>query len=373
MVSRIALFVLTIALIITSASAYEVIISAPTALPAGVPLVVNGTTDLPAGNSLDIIFSREYFGSEQVAKEVVIVQGEKKFTVNFDTKGLERGQYKVEVAPLGNYLYLGDSVTLRPVTIIDRSDEIVLDPPLKKIQDGTLVISGTDPELKNAAVRVTVADPDGQVIFGPEYVITNTFGAFLRILSIEKAGEYPVSFSDERGTIVNVSYHILPKPVAEMVIPAVNPSPVLVSSSAVSASFPASRDDPAVFAVVANPGTVRVSTSSGTDWVMEYLGTDGTVRRVNEAGTIDPEIITFVSGGDISWFRVYPYKYEEKGNVTLFAENALAVTPDKSGGSRFVSMDTKVPAGIRTSPLPWWIAAGAIGTGIAVLWKRRLN
>ena len=373
MIPRIALLILAIALIVTSASAYEVIMSAPLTLQAGAPLEVNGSTDLPAGISLNISFSKEDYYSTVLSTRTVTVQNvgaDKPFNMTFDTQGLGRGQYKVEVAPIHDYSFLGDSVTLIPITLIDRSDEIAIEPPVKKEFDGTLIVAGTDPLLKSASVQVAIEDPDGQNLFGPDYIITNTFGSFSKTLSIEKPGNYTVSFSDQAGPIGNVTYTIFPKSEPDPVPEAPGPAPMATSISAVSASASASNDDPAIFAVVSHPGTVRLSTSTGTDWVMEYLSGNGTIIKVNNAGTTDPEVATFVSDGTITWVKLYPYKFEDNGTVTLSAENALGVQPDKSGAGKFVPAETTVPSNIQTSPLPVWLSLCAAGIGI-LWWRKR--
>jgi hypothetical protein len=370
--SRIPFILLAIVLIVTSASAYEVIISAPITLQAGAPLEVNGSTDLPAGVSLNISFSKENYYSTELSTRNVIVQNSglnKTFNLTFDTRGLGRGQYKVEVAPIHDYSFLGDSVTLIPVTLIDRFDEIAVEPPLKKDFDGTLVVAGTDQELKSSSVQVIISDPDGQYIFGPDSIVTNTLGSFSKTYPIEKPGNYTVSFSDRAGPITNVTYVIFPKQAPEPVPQVTGPVPLETSISSVSASSFASRDDPAIFAVVAHPGTVRLSTSTDIDWVLEYQSGSDVIHRINNAGTTDPEVATFESDGTIAWVKIYPYKFEDKGMVTLFVENALGVQPDKTGAGRFVPEETGVPANIQTSPLPVWLALCATGIGIA-LWRK---
>ena len=166
MIRKLALIIFSIAFIITTASAYEVILDAPPSLTVGTTVVVNGTTDLPPGISLDIVFSREYFGSEPVSNQTIVIQGNgggnNSFSLNFSTEGLPAGQYKVEVAPISDFAFLGDSVTLRSVTLVDRSGEITFSSPLKKLDDGTLTVAGTDEQLKDASVESDDNGPERQ-------------------------------------------------------------------------------------------------------------------------------------------------------------------------------------------------------------------
>ncbi|HVP94643.1 MAG TPA: hypothetical protein VMS89_05650 [Methanoregulaceae archaeon] len=363
MMRKFALIILAIALIITSASAYEVILYAPDSLQVGNPVLVNGTTDLPPGVSLNIVFSREYFGSEPVSNETVVIQGNgggnNSFSLDFSTVGLPPGQYKVEVAPVHDFSFLGDSVTLRSVTLVDRSGEITFGSPLKKLDDGTLQVAGTDEMLKNGAVQLTITDPDGIVVFGPEFIPTNMFGAFSKSLSIQKTGNYSVSFADRTGLITNMTYSILPKPVPDLIIARVTATPT-PEKPAVSASSFSSRENPAVFVIVSNPGTILLRTSTGIDWVLAYQSPDGSIHRVNNAGTLDPETVTLQSDGNMTWVEVYPYKFDENGTITLSAENAVGVQADGSGAGRFMPETTAVPGNVQTTPLSPLVTAGAL-------------
>jgi len=373
MIRKLALIILAMALIITTVSAYEVILNAPTSIPVGKLLPVNGTTDLPPGVSLDIVFSREYFGSEPVANQSVVIQGNgggnDSFAMNFSTEGLPPGQYKVEVAPVHDYSFLGDSVTLISVTLFDRSGEIGFDSPLKKLDDGTLSVSGTDDQLKSESIQMTITDPDGSVIFGPEYVPTNTFGAFSKTISIIKTGNYSVSFADRSGPITNITYSVLPKPVPDLIIAKATATPT-PKPPAVSASSFSSREDPAVFVVVSNPGTIRLTASTGIDWVLAYQSPDGTIQRIHNTGTLDPETASLESNGNMTWVEVYPYKFGENGTVTLSAENAIGVQVDKSGAGRFspeTTATTGTPGGAQTSPLSPLVIIGSLAIGIGAI------
>ena len=94
----------------------------------------------------------------------------------------------------------------------------------------------------------------------------------------------------------------------------------------VSATAQASRNQPAYFAVDTKPGAVTISTSSGIDWVMEYIDEDNLLTVVNEKGTIGGESATFVGKGGTVYVKVYPFTFSDQGTVTLTAQNAESVT-----------------------------------------------
>ena len=80
----------------------------------------------------------------------------------------------------------------------------------------------------------------------------------------------------------------------------------------------------------------------------------------------------------MTWVEVYPYKFDENGTVTLYAENGVAVQVDKSGADRFTpettgipgtTGTTGVPGSAQTSPLSPIGIVGAIAIGMAV-WLR---
>ena len=215
------------------------------------------------------------------------------------------------------------------------------------------------------------------MVFGPEFVPTNTFGAFTKTLDVQETGNYSVGFADNTGTITNVTYTILPKPVPDLIIAPVTATPTPQMPSVSASSF-SSRDNPAVFVVVSNPGTIRLRASTGMDWVLAYQSPDGSIQRVHNTGTLDPETATVQSNGNMTWVEVYPYKFDENGTVTLYAENAVAVQVDKSGADRFApettgipgtTGTTGVPGSAQTSPLSPVGIVGAIAIGMAV-WFR---
>jgi hypothetical protein len=71
--------------------AYELAITTPTQLQRGMPLVVNGTSNIPPGNTVDIVLSRTGHVTEEIAREPVTLQANQVFTVIFDTTDVLKG------------------------------------------------------------------------------------------------------------------------------------------------------------------------------------------------------------------------------------------------------------------------------------------
>jgi len=377
-IPRYAAVMLFLALIVAGAQAYEIAIDAPTSIQAGAPLPVNGTTNLADGVSITIALSNADYSTIGIEKKDIVVQHSdenKSFSVVFDTTGLKKGQYKVEVLPISGFSFLGSSVTIRPVTLIDRSDELVITPPLNKEFDGSLTIAGNGPLMINSGLDVVVTSSNGTLLFGPEFIGTDYMGYFSKTFTIPEPGDYLVHFSDAHGFIGNITYTISKprEPLPVLVLPEVTGTPALPQLPPVSARASASRETPAFFAVIANPGPVRISTSTGIDWVIEYLDRSGTIHKVHEAGSQYPESVTFQSDGGTTWVKVYPFKYGDNSTVTLYAENAMDVQTAKKGVDFFptTSATTSVPGGVQTSPLPFVLFLGAIAIGILVLLRKR--
>lgn len=378
LIPRYAVIMLFLALMVAGASAYEIVIDAPTSIQAGTPLVVNGTTNLADGVSLGIVLSNADYTTIEIERKNVPVQRSdenKSFSVVFNTTGLKKGQYKVEVSPVPGFSFLGSSVTIRPVTLIDRTDELVITPPLQKEYDGLLTIAGNGAGLINSGVKVVVTSSNGTLLVGPEFIGTDYMGYFSKTFPIPGPGNYLVNFSDAHGFIGTFTYNII-KPrdqTLPLLLPETTGTPAPPQIPSISAKALANRDEPAFFAVIANPGAVRIFTSTGTDWVLEYLDRTGKTHKVHEAGSQYPESVTFQSDGNTTWVKVYPFKYEDNSTVTLYAENALDVQVSKKGADFFPTLyaTTTVPVGIQTSPLPWLLFIGATGIGILVLMRKR--
>lgn len=344
-------------------SAYEISISAPTKLQVGLPLVVNGTSTLPAGISVDIVLYRSDYTTEEIARHTVTIQGDKEFNVVFDTKGLQKGQYKVEVPEIGSYSYLGGSTTVRVVELIDRTDEITIKSDLTQVFDGSLEVEGSIKDLINSGVQIEVVSLDNKVVFGPEYVTTSMEGSFSQKVAITEPGIYEVSFTDSKGYIGTKTFTVKEKPAT--LIPTTVPT---TAPPALAAAAVASVEKPAYFAVATGTGPVRVYTSPGIDWIIEYGDERGVMQKVNDKGKIEGEETTIQGTGDIIYVKVYPYRMADKGEVTLSAEGAGSVEVSTTVPDVFAGTPTPSP----TTPLPVVLVLVALAAmGLLALIRRR--
>lgn len=343
--------------------AYELTIDAPAQVQRGMPLVVNGTSNIPPGTSVDIILSKSGYTVEEMGRETVTLQANQNFSVIFDTTNFTNGIYKVEVPAISGYRFLGDSVTLKVVEIIDRSDEIRFTAPKTQEMDGNLDIQGSILGVKNTGVQIEVIGPEGELVFGPDYISTQTDGSFDMKVPIAKAGVYDVSFTDAKGYIGKISVMVLPK-----TEPITISTTVPTTAPVMKATAQASRDKPAVFSVLTGSSDVRIYTSSGVDWVMEYTDSSGNWVKVNAMGEMDGEEAIINGTNRMVSVKVYPYKYSVNEQITLNAVGAESVT---AGGSKPAGNAETTNSITKAAPLPLIAVLVAIIAGAFLLLRRR--
>jgi len=338
-----------------SVSAYQIAIDAPDKLAVGKPLIVTGTTNFGIGTPIDVVLYYQLTTSTEVRRKIAYVQPDRTFRVVFDTTTLSKGLYKVEVPVSG----LGDSVTMRLVQLIDRSDDIYLSSPSTQYFNSKISIAGTIRGDENSGVQIEVTDPDGNRIMGPQYISTNYLGYFSVEVPVALTGVYDVSFTDAKGFIGTRSVSVTGTGVTT--VPTIT-GPVTTGSDVLSAHARASRDTPAYFEVKAGLNRVNVYTSSQTDWVMEYIDDRGTLHTVNDYGVLNPEEIEVQGKGAPIFFKIYPYKYSDSGVVFLYAETAQSVSvsptvPAVFGGG---AAGSPTPTATQRSPFPVMLGAVAL-------------
>ena len=355
---KIVLLVMGLLFLPVFATAYQVNINAPETLTVGKPLIVTGVTTFPPGMSVDVVLYYQLTTTTEIKRQVVGVRPDKTFKVVFDTTGLKTGTYKVEVPVNG----MGDSVTMRLVQIVDRSEEIQMDSPLHQQFTGALVVAGTIKGDENSGVQVEVVGPDGSLVLGPQFVNTNYEGAFSTEVTISIPGEYEVSFTDAKGFI------------GTRTITATGPqTPVATLSEAapdtvVSAHAKASRDAPAYFTVKTGSGPVMLYTSSSIDWVIEYVDEKGVLHVENNQDAKNPEKAAIGGSGNTIYVKIYPYNYSEQGEVFLYAENADAISVSPTVPAPFAAAVPQASGGIpAVSLMP---LSGLAALGIALLLRR---
>jgi hypothetical protein len=347
-----------------SVQAYELTINVTDKIQRGLPLVVNGTSNIPPGTSVDIVFTKSGYVVEEVARRTITLQANQEFSVVFDTTDLAGGIYKVEALPISDYRYLGNSVTLRIVEIVDRSKELNIHSPETQEMNGKLVIEGAILAARNAGVQIEVTGPDGGIVYGPEFVRTDTDGSFALTVPIDEPGIYNASFTDNKGYVGKVSFTV-----EEPFEPTTIPTTIPPTFPALSATAEASRDKPAYFAVQTGSGDVRVYTSSGVDWVIEYTDASGTLQKVNTKGAVEGEEAVFPGTGGIVLLTVYPSKYSETGTVTLSAEGATDITAEQKPPDTTTGSTTNIPG---SAPLlPVVVIIAVIGAAFLLLMRRR--
>jgi hypothetical protein len=356
---KIVLLVMGLLFLPVFAAAYQVNIDAPETLTIGKPLVVTGVTTFPPGMSVDVVLYYQLTTTTEIKRLVVGVKPDKTFKVVFDTTGLKTGTYKVEVPVNG----MGDSVTMRLIRIVDRSEEIQMDSPLRQQFTGTLVVAGTIKGDENSGVQVEVIGPDNSLVYGPQFVNTNYEGAFSTEVPIHVPGEYEVSFTDAKGFI------------GTRIITATGPqTPVATQSdgaapkTVVSAHAKASRDTPAYFTVKTNSGPVMLYTSSSVDWVIEYSADNGILHVENNQDAQNPEKAAIAGTGNIIYVKIYPYNYAEQGEVFLYAENAHAISVSPKVPAPFAAAAPQASGGIPVLPLTPF--SGLAALGIALILRR---
>ncbi|MGB7787470.1 hypothetical protein [Methanoregula sp.] len=205
---KIVLLVLGLLFLSGWVSAYQVNINAPDSLTVGKPLIVTGTTTFGVGTPIDVVLYYQLTTSTEIQREIVYVQSDKTFKAIFDTTGFDTGTYKVEVPANG----LGDSINMRVIQLVDRDNEIFLASPVSQNLTGTIYIAGNIKGDENSGVQIEVTDSDGLLVFGPQYVNTNTAGDFVADVPVSQPGDYYVSFTDAQGFIGTRTISVVGQP-----------------------------------------------------------------------------------------------------------------------------------------------------------------
>ena len=339
-------------------SAYSVMIEAPDTLAVGKPLIVTGTTTLGIGTPIDVVLYFQLTTNTEVQRKIVYIQSDRTFQTFFDTTGLKKGTYKVEVPVNGG----GDSVTMRVVHLVDRTDEIFLASPATQNLKTTMYVAGTISGDENSGVQIEVIGPEGSPVFGPKYINTNFLGDFSTDIPITEPGDYEISFTDAKGYIGVRTVTILSE--------SNQPSSIVTTAnpiSVVSAHAPASRDKPAYFLVKRGSRPVRIYTSTSINWVLEYVDDNGDLLTVNNMGEINPEKIDLPGKVGTTYVKAYPYSSTANGVVFIYAENALSVTVSPTVPVPFAT--EPAPSSTKKSPLMPFI--GGVAAVIAVLIRQR--
>jgi len=230
-VFRIILILLTFASLIVISGAYIITIDAPDRVTIGSPLVITGSTSFPEDTYFDLVLYYSKYTAGIVKQQKVIVDQSKEFRTDFETRNLEKGQYKVEVHSITSdgkefvESSLGSaSVTRKVIQLVDRSNELAIESEPSQNLSTALVVSGRVKGLSNGVVTLRAFGPDN-FTFGPLQLITkpgfaDTDGHFSTLIPVIMAGEYQVSISDKDGFISESSFNVtgVPASVEEIVL-----------------------------------------------------------------------------------------------------------------------------------------------------------
>jgi hypothetical protein len=291
-------------------------------------------------------------------RKIVYVQSDYTFRTVFDTTGLKTGMYKVEVPTSG----MGNSVNMRVVNLVDRSDEIRLTSPTSQNFDQKIIIAGSIKGDENSGVQIEVIGPDNQVIFGPSYVSTDYQGNLAADIPVTEQGDYEVSFTDARGYVGKRIITVTGlQPLASTTIPTTIP--------VVSAHTKSSRDNPAYFIIKSGSGPVTIHTSTSIDWIIEYVDPKGVIQLVNEQAERYPERFTLQGNDKTLYIKVYPLKYALNNEIFVYAENANSITVSPTAPAQFTAVAQQAPVATpKSAPLP---LLGITATVIAIIFMRR--
>lgn len=216
---KIILILLLVASSVAISGAYIITIDTPETVTSGSPLIITGSTSFPEDTYFDLVLYYSKYTSGELKRQKVIVDQSKEFRSEFETRDLERGQYKVEVHSIisdGKEFVessLGSaSVIRRVIQLVDRSDELVIESEPSQNRSTALVVTGRVKGLSKGVVTLRAFGPDNYT-FGPQQLITNpgfadTDGHFSTLIPVTVAGEYQVSISDKDGFISELSFNV---------------------------------------------------------------------------------------------------------------------------------------------------------------------
>lgn len=326
------------------AAAAYVGITTSDSIDTGQTLVVTGTTvAVNPGYVVDIVLYDSTSSKHELTRKAVVIQGDGTFNVTFETDGFHSGTYTVEVQSRGDDIFGSSSKNVKIFTVVNRTGELTLSSTQSQEYDGVLLVAGSIVKAGNSGVCLTVKDADENTVYGPEWIETQV-GTFSKKVPIYSAGEYTAEIMDNTSYIWTTQFNVTGGTT-------VTPTESQTTGPTYSASAPASRGNPAYFVVDTLGGPVTISTSTGIDWVLEYIDEKGQRALVNNQGTTAPETVTLQGTGGVIYVKVTPQLYTETGTVTVAAENVKKISVDATVAGKFgdpvpTTAQSPVPLGL---------------------------
>ncbi|WFN35056.1 hypothetical protein L1S32_02755 [Methanogenium sp. S4BF] len=318
-------------------SAYEIKCLCPNEVYRGDIVTIEGTSTLPPGYSTWMQLYEVQPTSRELTSQALVIQQGGNWSIQLQTLALEEGTYKFEIVEdIMDYPLSSGSDRTMIFKVIDRSGEITIQSPSTQRSGDMLDIYGRAPEVGSAGLQIEVTDSRGTVVYGPLYIRTDADGSFSEKVRVDGPGRYYVKFSDFRNNearfITRVSFTLEGQ--GTSVSSTATPTGT-VSGRTVSASAVASRDAPAYFIADTLPGTVTVTTSTGTDWRVYHTDGTGSPVRVDASGSSAPEEFSVSSTGGLLYLKAEPVRAGDEGTVTITVENAESVTANPAAATHF--------------------------------------
>jgi len=205
-------------------SAYGLYLNCSEEVAAGASLKCSVDSDFPPGTTFNLVLYQSGYTATQIRKQSVTIQSDKRTQyIIVDTTGLPGGTYKAEMQYTGSdeARLRSDSITMKLITIIDRSAEIEITSPVTQDLKDALRIEGELKKGGNDGVQIEVTGPDGRV-FGPQWIqtknnIKNDGGIFTQKVAVTSGGDYTVQFSDADGYVGSKTFTVVAPTVATTV------------------------------------------------------------------------------------------------------------------------------------------------------------
>ncbi|HWQ67617.1 MAG TPA: hypothetical protein VN372_12220 [Methanospirillum sp.] len=362
------IFLISAPILTGEVSAYYLTLDAPAEVRVGEPILVSGSTNIPPPDKVEVVLSHSINVPVEITRQAVEItdKGDTLFNVTFDTKGLVKGNYKIEATSQTQRDFSAGSRNLRVIKLTDRSDLIRFSSSQYQSYDGTLEIEAKIQGYEDNSIQMLVQKGETKV-FGPESVPV-TKGVVKYDLPLKTAGGYSVTFTDSKGLIGSYMIQVegseetttsepsdgvtnatitpektkIPtdtnEPVvtptkttsAKNVTQTLTPSPASTESKTstnqtmssdageVRVSAEISRDSPGYFLVTLDKTPVTIGTSANDDWVLEYkLSSTSAGVKVNENMKAAAEKVTISDDVKQVFLKVYPYSYKSAENVEI--------------------------------------------------------